>query len=184
MLLSAAALCAFLTAAERHQAASNKVVIGDIDDMSGLYADVIGPGGVEAIKMAIADFGGTVLGQPIELLTADHQNKPDIGAAEVPRMGRPRRPDDAARRLQHRRQPRHGRRRQGKEDPVLRHRRGRRLADRQGLHALYGPLRLRHDRARQRHGDDHPRTRAARAGSSSPPITPSARSCRTARATS
>jgi branched-chain amino acid transport system substrate-binding protein len=48
------------------QAASNTVVIGDIDDMSGLYADVIGPGGVEAAKMAIDDFGGTVLGNKIE----------------------------------------------------------------------------------------------------------------------
>jgi branched-chain amino acid transport system substrate-binding protein len=56
-----------------------KVVIGDIDDMSGLYADINGPGAVEAIKMAVADFGGSVLGQPIELLTADHQNKPDLG---------------------------------------------------------------------------------------------------------
>ena len=60
------------------EAASNKVVIGDIDDMSGPYADILGAGGIEAIKMAIADFGGTVLGQPIEILTADHQNKPDI----------------------------------------------------------------------------------------------------------
>ena len=60
-------------------AGANKVVIGDIDDMSGPYADVIGAGGVEAIKMAIADFGGAVLGQPIEVLTADHQNKPDAG---------------------------------------------------------------------------------------------------------
>jgi branched-chain amino acid transport system substrate-binding protein len=48
--------------------------------MSGLYADVIGPSGVEAIKMAIDDFGGTVLGNKIELLTSDHQNKPDIGS--------------------------------------------------------------------------------------------------------
>lgn len=61
-------------------AAGNKVVIGDIDDMSGLYADVIGPGGVEAAKMAIADFGGTVLGNKIEFMVSDHQNKPDIGA--------------------------------------------------------------------------------------------------------
>ena len=60
------------------EAASNKVVIGDIDDMSGPYADVIGAGGLEALKMAVADFGGTVLGQPIEVLSADHQNKPDI----------------------------------------------------------------------------------------------------------
>ena len=43
-------------------AAAEKVVIGDIDDMSGPYADVIGPNGVEAAKMAIADFGGSVLG--------------------------------------------------------------------------------------------------------------------------
>jgi branched-chain amino acid transport system substrate-binding protein len=60
--------------------AAEKVVIGDIDDMSGLYADVNGPRAVEGIKMAIADFGGAALGQPIEFLTVDHQNKPDIGA--------------------------------------------------------------------------------------------------------
>src|SRR5271163_1283583 len=59
---------------------ANKVVIGDIDDMSGLYADIIGPKGVEAIKLAIADFGGSALGQPIEVLTFDHQNKPALGA--------------------------------------------------------------------------------------------------------
>jgi branched-chain amino acid transport system substrate-binding protein len=60
--------------------ASNKVVIGGIDDMSGLYTDVVGPGGVEAAKIAIEDFGGAVLGNKIELLTSDHQNKPDLGA--------------------------------------------------------------------------------------------------------
>src|ERR1700723_4514822 len=48
--------------------------------MSGLYADIIGPKGVEAIKMAIADFGGSALGQPIEVLTFDHQNKPALGS--------------------------------------------------------------------------------------------------------
>ena len=69
-----------LVAAETAYADSDKVVIGDIDDMSGVYADVIGAGGVEAIKMAIADFGGMALGKPIELLTADHGNKPDIGS--------------------------------------------------------------------------------------------------------
>jgi branched-chain amino acid transport system substrate-binding protein len=58
---------------------AGKVVIGDIDDMSGLYADINSPGAVEAIKMAIVDFGGSAFGQPIELLTADHQNKPDLG---------------------------------------------------------------------------------------------------------
>ncbi len=73
-----ALLAAFATSAS--YADANKVVIGDIDDMSGLYADVIGQGGVEAAKMAIDDFGGSVLGNKIELLVTDHQNKPDIGA--------------------------------------------------------------------------------------------------------
>ncbi|MBK6009157.1 ABC transporter substrate-binding protein [Ramlibacter ginsenosidimutans] len=69
-------------AASSAAAAPNEVVIGDIDDMSGVYADVIGQGGVEAIKMAIADFGGSVLGKKITILTADHQNKPDVGASK------------------------------------------------------------------------------------------------------
>src|ERR1700678_916904 len=81
-LMLAGALFALL-AAGAASAAANKVVIGDIDDMSGPYADVIGAGGVEAIKMAIADFGGTALGQPIELLTFDHQNKPDLAAQKL-----------------------------------------------------------------------------------------------------
>jgi branched-chain amino acid transport system substrate-binding protein len=63
-------------------AGTEQVVIGDIDDFSGLYADVGGNGGVEAIRMAIADFGGTVLGKKITILSADHQNKPDIGASK------------------------------------------------------------------------------------------------------
>jgi len=67
-------------AATAAHAAGSKVVIGDIDDMSGLYADVIGPGGVEAAKMAIEDFGGSVLGNKIEFLVVDHQNKPDLGS--------------------------------------------------------------------------------------------------------
>jgi branched-chain amino acid transport system substrate-binding protein len=62
--------------------AADQVVIGVIDDMSGVYADVMGAAGVEAINMAIADFGGTVLGRKVVLLTADHQNKPNIGASK------------------------------------------------------------------------------------------------------
>src|ERR1700733_4341559 len=58
------------------------VVIGDIDDLSGVYSDVSGPGAAEAMKMAIADFGGKVLGREIVTLWADHQNKPDIGASK------------------------------------------------------------------------------------------------------
>jgi branched-chain amino acid transport system substrate-binding protein len=81
-LMLAGALCASL-AAGAASAATDKVVIGDIDDMSGPYADVIGPHGVEAIKMAIADFGGTALGKPIEVLTFDHQNKPALASQKI-----------------------------------------------------------------------------------------------------
>jgi branched-chain amino acid transport system substrate-binding protein len=82
ILMLAAALSASL-AAGAALAADNKVVIGDIDDMSGPYADIIGAAGIEAIKMAIADFGGSVLGQPIQILTFDHQNKPDIAGQKL-----------------------------------------------------------------------------------------------------
>jgi branched-chain amino acid transport system substrate-binding protein len=82
MLMLAGALSTLL-AASAACAADNKVVIGDIDDMSGPYADVIGAGGVESIKMAIADFGGSALGQPIQVLTFDHQNKPALGEQKL-----------------------------------------------------------------------------------------------------
>src|SRR5947207_1928763 len=57
------------------------VKIGVLNDMSGLYADIGGAGSVEAARMAIADFGGSVNGKKIELISADHQNKPDVGSA-------------------------------------------------------------------------------------------------------
>jgi branched-chain amino acid transport system substrate-binding protein len=81
---TAAALGALLAvyACSQAGAATDQVVIGDIDDMSGVYADALGLGGIEAINMAIADFGGTVLGKKITVLTVDHQNKPDIGASK------------------------------------------------------------------------------------------------------
>jgi branched-chain amino acid transport system substrate-binding protein len=55
--------------------------IGVLTDMSGPYADVGGSGTVEAVKMAVGDFGGSVLGRPVEVVWADHQNKPDIASA-------------------------------------------------------------------------------------------------------
>jgi branched-chain amino acid transport system substrate-binding protein len=66
----------------RAVAADGAVVIGSIDDLSGVYAEDGGQGSVEAMRMAIADFGGSVLGRRIETLVADHQNKPDIGASK------------------------------------------------------------------------------------------------------
>jgi branched-chain amino acid transport system substrate-binding protein len=55
------------------------VKIGVLDDMSGPYSENTGPGDVLAVKMAVADFGGTVLGKPIEVVSADMQNKVDVG---------------------------------------------------------------------------------------------------------
>ena len=59
------------------------VRIGMLLDMNSLYADLTGEGSASAARMAIEDFGGKVLGMPIELVYADHQNKPDIAAAKA-----------------------------------------------------------------------------------------------------
>ncbi|MBN9330335.1 MAG: ABC transporter permease [Comamonas sp. SCN 67-35] len=72
-----------LMAGAMHAQAQDKLKIGFITDMSSLYADVEGKNGALAIQMAIDDFGGKVLGKPIELLTADHQNKADVAATKA-----------------------------------------------------------------------------------------------------
>jgi branched-chain amino acid transport system substrate-binding protein len=65
------------------QVSGDVIRIGFITDLSGLYADIDGPAGADAIRMAIADLGGAVAGKKIELLVADHQNKPDVAAAKA-----------------------------------------------------------------------------------------------------
>ena len=65
------------------QISGDVVKIGFITDVSGLYSDIDGQGGAEAIKMAIADFGGSVNGKKIEFMSADHQNKADIAASKA-----------------------------------------------------------------------------------------------------
>jgi len=77
-LLTAVAISALLLAAP---ASAQGVKIGILNDQSGVYADYGGKWSVEAAKMAIEDFGGEVLGQKIELVTADHQNKPDLASS-------------------------------------------------------------------------------------------------------
>jgi branched-chain amino acid transport system substrate-binding protein len=64
-------------------AADDVVRIGFMSDMSGIFSDYDGPAGADAIRMAIADFGGSVNGRKIELVTADHQNKPDIASSKA-----------------------------------------------------------------------------------------------------
>ncbi len=80
--LSALMVATLLFATSAAQA-QDKVRIGFVTDMSSLYSDVDGKGGATAIQMAIDDFGGKVNGLPIELLTADHQNKADIAASKA-----------------------------------------------------------------------------------------------------
>src|SRR5271156_4731168 len=63
------------------QISDDVVKIAVLTDMTGLYADNTGPGAVIATRMAVEDFGGTVLGKPIEVIAADHQNKADVSAS-------------------------------------------------------------------------------------------------------
>ena len=82
-LITAAIAAALVTASGFAQAQAGKLSddvlkIGVLTDMSGLYADFGGPGAVLAAKMAVEDFGGKMFGKSIEVVSADHQNKPDV----------------------------------------------------------------------------------------------------------
>ena len=63
------------------QASDGVVKIGILNDQSGVYADFGGKSSVEAARMAVQGFGGKVLGVPVEIVSADHQNKPDVAAS-------------------------------------------------------------------------------------------------------
>ncbi|KRA03577.1 ABC transporter substrate-binding protein [Achromobacter sp. Root565] len=88
-LLSATAIAGAISAtllpatAAQAQVSDDVIRIGFITDMSGVYAGPDGPGGAEAIKMAIEEMGGQINGKKIELLTADHQNKADVASAKA-----------------------------------------------------------------------------------------------------
>jgi branched-chain amino acid transport system substrate-binding protein len=77
--LAAAGLLTIGTA--QAQISDDVVKIGVLSDMSGLYSDLAGQGSVIAAQMAVKDFGGTVAGKPIQIVSADHLNKPDVGSA-------------------------------------------------------------------------------------------------------
>ena len=77
-LLTAAGVC---VGAFSSLASEDAVRIGVLNDQSGVYSDLGGPGAVVAARLAVEDAGGTVLGKPVEILVADHQSKADIGVA-------------------------------------------------------------------------------------------------------
>lgn len=78
------ATCTLMAApAAQAQVSGDVIRIGLITDMSGLYSDIDGPAGAEAVRMAIADMGGAVNGKKVEFIVADHQNKADVAAAKA-----------------------------------------------------------------------------------------------------
>ena len=82
--LAAAASCAFaLSTPATAQVSGDTIKIGMLTDLSGVYSDVDGNGGAEAVKMAIADLGGQINGKKIEFVVADHQNKADIASSKA-----------------------------------------------------------------------------------------------------
>ena len=81
--LAACGLAFGMSPASAQKLSDDKIVIGFITDMSSLYSDIDGPGGVEAIRMAIADMQKEFPGKKIEVVFADHQNKADIASSKV-----------------------------------------------------------------------------------------------------
>ena len=75
---AALAITPMLATAQQGKLSGDVVKIGVLTDMSGLYADYGGPGAVAAARLAVQDFGGKIFGKNIEVVNADHQNKPDI----------------------------------------------------------------------------------------------------------
>ncbi len=78
---AALAVAALTGSADAQQISDDVVKIGVLTDMSSLYADATGKGSLAAVQMVVEDYGGKVKGKPIEVISADHQNKPDIGVA-------------------------------------------------------------------------------------------------------
>src|SRR5687767_5965972 len=77
----AAAVALALAGSAQAQVSGNVVKIGVMSDMSSLYADIGGPGSVAAARMAVQDFGADKKGMKVEIVSADHQNKPDVGSS-------------------------------------------------------------------------------------------------------
>jgi len=80
LMLTLAAVVALAAPSAEAQVSDGVIKIGVMNDQSGTYADLAGPGSVVAAKMAVEDFGAAAKGMKVEILSADHQNKPDVGS--------------------------------------------------------------------------------------------------------
>src|SRR5512134_3666317 len=79
--VAAAVAVALAASGAQAQVSGGVVKIGVLSDMSSLYADIGGPGSVAAARMAVEDFGAAKKGMKVEIVSADHQNKPDVGSS-------------------------------------------------------------------------------------------------------
>ena len=87
ILIAGVSVASLTCGAASAEISDGVVKIGLLTDMSGTYSDVAGEGAAVAAQMAIEEFGGTVAGAPIEIVTADHQNKADIAANKAREWG-------------------------------------------------------------------------------------------------
>ena len=78
--ITAAVTVALAAGSAQAQVSDGMIKIGVMNDMSGLYADIAGPGSVVAARMAVEDFGAAKKGMKVEIVSADHLNKPDVGS--------------------------------------------------------------------------------------------------------
>ena len=76
---SCATIALIIPLAAQAQISDDVVKIGVLTDMAGVTADITGKGSLVAAQMAVREIGGTVLGKPIQVISADHQHKPDVG---------------------------------------------------------------------------------------------------------
>ena len=79
--MTAAVALGFAASGAHAQVSDGVIKIGVLNDMSSLYADIAGPGSVVAARMAVEDFGASKKAMKVEIISADHQNKPDVGSS-------------------------------------------------------------------------------------------------------
>lgn len=79
--IAAACMLAAAAGAAQAEISDGRIKLGVLTDKGGAYSDAAGEGSVEAVRIAVEELGGSVAGMPVEVISADHQNKPDVGSA-------------------------------------------------------------------------------------------------------
>jgi len=85
IILGAALIATLMSGVAQAQISGDALKIGVLTDMAGVTADITGKGSLVAAEMAVTEIGGTLLGKPVQVISADHQHKADVGAAIVRR---------------------------------------------------------------------------------------------------